>query len=136
MATMIRAHVQQDRGPPGVEQPEAVDHLEGGHLRRHGGHQRGDQEESHDELLEAELEAVDRVRGHRADDHRAGDGEQQDEGRVAESLQHVAVIERRGVVREVEPVVRQGQRALAVGDLLVGLQRGQEDHGERQQHHE
>ncbi|CAM5722740.1 hypothetical protein SVIOM342S_05994 [Streptomyces violaceorubidus] len=52
-----------------------------------------------------------------------------------DGLEQVAVGEGRGVVGEVEPVVGQRQGALAVGDLPVGLQRGQEDHEQRQQHH-
>ena len=52
---------------PRVEQPEALHDLERGDLGRHRGHDRGQQEQEEDQASAAEVEPVDGVGRHRAD---------------------------------------------------------------------
>src|SRR5690606_30423941 len=126
--------VEKDGCPAGVEGAQIVNHLEGGDLRGHAGHQRGQQEEARHQLPQTKPETVDGVGGHRADQYGPGGGHHEDQRRVAERPQHRALLEGGRVVREVEPVAGQRQRAV-VHDLRPRFQRGQHDDAERHQDH-
>src|SRR5665648_537432 len=130
----VRAHEQQDRRHPGVVGTQRVHDLEGRDLGGDAGYQRGQQEEHHDALPEPELEPVDRVRGHGADDDGPEDREQQDDPGVHEALKGPAPDEERRVVAPLGGA-REVERT-ALLELLLRLERRHQDHRERQQRHD
>src|SRR5665647_3212703 len=127
----VRSHEQQDRRHPGVVGTQRVHDLEGRDLGGDAGYQRGQQEEHHDALPEPELEPVDRVRGHGADDDGPEDREHQDDPGVHEALEGPAPDEERRVVAPLGGA-REVERT-ALLELLLRLDRRQQDHRERQQ---